>query len=265
MSEEEEKVNPLDVRNDPPRPFFEHLCALRDCVIGMATSWVVCAIIAGVFAPQILDWIKEPALACEEISNGTVKLEGLDLTSGFDTIISIALWGGTALSFPFLIYFVLRFIFPALTKREQLSVVFCLFVGSAFFGTGVWMAYAKTLPVVVKVFLQFAEWVHLDIETIKVDGYLHIVLKTIIAFGLALQMPLIVFVLGWLGIISSDTLRKYRRLAIVIIFFMGMVLTPPDPMSQLLMATPLCLLYEVCIWTIKLRELATGRGKEDED
>ena len=339
----------LDERNDPPRPFMEHLYALRDSVIGMAVSWVLCAIVAGIFSPRINTWIFGPAETCAGISMtrpiscpscnrpypvgqkvnycldcgtlinpeaavegvkrkvtcpfcearyvepdipkfcgacGTevppdpnagrrpaaakgaaasemaarhVSIEGLDLTSGFDAIIMIALWGGTALSFPFMTFYLLKFIFPALTRREQRSILFCLGAGTLFFAVGAWMAYAKTLPVVVKVFLSFADWVNLPVYTVKADGYIRIVLKTILAFGVALQLPLVVFVLGWLGVISSATLRHYRRLAIVIIFVLGMVLTPPDPMSQILMAVPMCVLYELCIWLIRLREAATGR------
>ncbi len=339
-------------RNDPPRPFMEHLYALRDSVLGMAVSWVLCVIVAGIFSPQINKWIFGPAETCAGISMarpiscpkcarpypasakvnycldcGTplnpdaspekvlrkatcvyceakyvepdipkfcgvcgreiprdpgakvaeaaqgddsakresarhVSIEGLDLTSGFDAIIMIALWGGTALSFPFLMFYLLKFIFPALTRREKNSILFCLGAGTVFFAVGAWMAYAKTLPVVVKVFLSFADWVNLPVYTVKADGYIRIVLKTILAFGIALQLPLLVFVLGWLGIISSSTLRHYRRLAIVIIFVLGMVLTPPDPMSQILMAMPMVVMYEICIWVIKLREIATGRNVE---
>ena len=342
-------------RNDPPRPFMEHLYALRDSVLGMAASWVICVIMAGVFSPQINKWIFGPAETCIGISmarpiscpkcdrpyqasdkvnycldcgtllrpeaavdavprkatcvycetkymepnipnfcgvcgreiprdpgakgageagkekaaasaagRGSVRrvsIEGLDLTSGFDAILMIALWGGTALSFPFVSFYLLKFIFPALTRREKNSILFCLGAGTLFFAVGAWMAYAKTLPVVVKVFLAFADWVN-TVYTVKADGYIRIVLKTILAFGIALQLPLLVFVLGWLGVISSATLRRYRKIAIVIIFVLGMVLTPPDPMSQIIMAVPMILLYELSIWLIRLREVASGRKVE---
>jgi sec-independent protein translocase protein TatC len=68
------------------------------------------------------------------------------------------------------------------------------------------------------------------------------------------QVPLILFVLGWLGVITSEMLRKYRRFAIVLAFVLGMVLTPPDPMSQILMAVPLCLMYELCVWGVWAKE-----------
>ena len=237
-----------DERNDPPRPLMEHLLALRDMLVYAAVAWVICAVIAGVFSPYILSWLKSPAAQSEEM------LQGLDLTSGFTTILSISLWGGTALAFPFIVYALLRFIFPALTNREKLVLLSILVVGTGFFLAGVALAYAKTLPMVVVAFQKINEWVGLPVTTIRIEGYISIVLKTIIAFGLVFQVPIILFVLGWFGIITSKGLREKRRVAIVLSFFIAMFLTPPDPMSQIFMAVPLCLLYELSIWAIWLRE-----------
>ena len=238
-------------RNDPPRPLFEHLLALRDMIVFAAVSWVVCAAVAGVFSPTILAWLKSPAEASEEM------LQGLDLTSGFTTIMSIALWGGTALAFPFIVYSILRFVFPALTNREKLIILSILVAGTGFFLVGVGLAYAKTLPMVVAAFQKINAWVGLPNTVIRIEGYISIVLKTIIAFGLVFQLPLILFVLGWFGVITSRGLREKRRVAIVLSFFMAMFLTPPDPMSQFFMAVPLCLLYELSIWMIWLKEKGT--------
>ncbi len=240
-----------DERNDPPRPLLEHLLALRDMFIFAAVAWVVCATIACVFSPQILAWLKSPAAESSDM------LQGLDLTSGFSTILSIMIWGGTALAFPFLVYALLRFIFPALTNREKFVLMAILVFGSAFFLAGVALAYAKTLPMVVVAFQKINGWVGLPVTTIRIEGYISIVLKTIIAFGLVFQLPLILFVLGWFGVITSKGLREKRRVAIVLAFFMAMFLTPPDPMSQIFMAIPLCLLYELSIWAIWLKEKGT--------
>jgi sec-independent protein translocase protein TatC len=240
-----------DERNDPPRPLLEHLLALRDMLIFAAAAWVVCVIIAAVFSPQILSWLKSPAAANEDM------LQGLDLTSGFTTALSISLWGGTAIAFPFIVYSLLRFIFPALTNREKVVLMSILIFGSVLFLAGVGMAYAETLPMVVSVFQQINSWVGLPVTTIRIEGYISIVLKTIIAFGLVFQVPLIIFVLGWFGVITSKGLREKRRVSIVLAFVLAMFLTPPDPMSQLFMAIPLCLLYEFSIWAVWLKEKGT--------
>lgn len=239
-----------DERNDPPRPLLEHLVALRDMLVFASVAWALCVIAACVFSPQILAWLKSPAAASEDM------LQGLDLTSGFSTMMSIALWGGTAISFPFLVYAVLRFVFPALTRREKAVLLTVLIAGSTLFTTGVGLAYGKTLPLVVTAFQAINEWVGLPVTMIRIEGYISIVLKTVIAFGLVFQLPLVLFVLGWFGIVTSEGLRAKRRTAIVAAFVVAMFLTPPDPMSQLMMAVPLCLLYELSIWAVWLRERA---------
>ena len=239
-----------DARNDPPRPLLEHLAALRDMLVFAGISWAVCVIVAGAFSPLILGWLKSPAAASEEM------LQGLDLTSGFSTMMSIAVWGGTALAFPFIVYAILRFVFPALTNKEKFILMSILVSGSALFTFGAGLAYAKTLPLVVTAFQSINEWVGLPVTTIRIEGYISIVLKTVIAFGLVFQMPLVLFVLGWFGVVTSAGLRAKRRAAIVAAFVIAMFLTPPDPMSQLIMAIPLCLLYELSIWAVWLRERA---------
>ena len=242
-------ANP-DERNDPPRPLLEHLEALRDMLVFAAVAWALCVVAALVFSPQILAWLKSPAAANEEL------LQGLDLTSGFATAMSIGLWGGTALAFPLLAYAILRFVFPALTRREKAVILSVLVIGTVFFFTGTVLAYSQTLPLVVTAFQAINGWVGLPVTTIRIEGYIAIVLKTILAFGLVFQLPLIIFVLGWFGLLTSAGLRAKRRLAIVIAFVLAMVLTPPDPMSQIIMAIPLCLLYELSIWAVWLKERA---------
>ena len=237
-----------DERNDPPRPLLEHLLALRDMLIFGAGAWVICAIIAGLCTPWIMAWLKSPA------GEDGKLLQGLDLTSGVSAIISIAGWGGTALAFPFIIYAILRFVFPALTNREKVMILSIMLVGTGFFLGGVTVCYAKTLPMVVAAFQTINRWVGFEMEILRIENYIAIVLKTIIAFGLVFQLPLILFVLGWFGILTSKVLREKRRVAIVLSFFLAMFLTPPDPMSQIFMAIPLCLLYELSIWAIWLKE-----------
>ena len=237
-----------DERNDPPRPLLEHLLALRDMIVFGAVAWVACATICAICTPWIMAWLKSPA------GEDGKLLQGLDLTSGVSAIISIAGWGGTALAFPFIIYAILRFVFPALTNREKFVILAIMIVGTFFFLGGVVMASEKTLPMIVVAFQAINRWVGFEMEILRIENYISIVLKTIIAFGLVFQLPLILFVLGWFGILTSKVLREKRRVAIVLSFFLAMFLTPPDPMSQIFMAVPLALLYELSIWAIWLKE-----------
>lgn len=238
-------------RNDPERPLLEHLLALRDMFLFGGVAWLVCAVLAGVGSPWVLALLKAPAAGCEEM------LQGLDLTSGISAIIAISLWGGTALAFPFLAFAVLRFVFPALTAREKTVLLAVLVSGTVLFLAGTVLAYRETLPLVVGVFRQINDWVGLPVNTIRIEGYIAIALKTIIAFGLVFQLPLVIFVLGLFGVVDSAALKTYRRHAIVASFAIAMFLTPPDPMSQIVMAVPLCLLYELSVWAVYLKEKAS--------
>ena len=232
-------------RNDPDLPLLAHLNALRSALVFGAIAWAICVIVAGVFSPQILAFIKSPAASNEGL------LQGLDLTSGFSTIMSIAMWAGSGLAFPFIVYAILKFIFPALTKKEKVIILSILVAGTCLFTVGVYLAYSQTLPLVVTAFQAINRWVGLPVETIRIEGYIEIALKTIIAFGLVFQLPVIIFVLGLFGVVTPEGLSKGRRFAIVIAFVLSMILTPPDPLSQIIMAVPLCLLYEVSILLLR--------------
>ena len=251
-----------DEYNDPPRPFFEHIVALRSCLIHSMEAWVVCCILAGVFSTEVMGWIQAPASALEAATGEEVQLINLNFTAPFTLIMSTAMWGGTALSFPFVMYFILRFVFPALTKREKVAILSFLIAGAVLFGLGAAFAYGQLAPNVVRFFYALSRWLGIKMPAIQMDTYVPVILKLVLAFGLVFQIPLLLFVLGWLGIISSDSLRRWRRFAIVLAFFLGMVLTPPDPMSQLLMAIPLVLLYEVSIWGVYLKEVFSGERRE---
>ena len=126
------------------------------------------------------------------------------------------------------------------------------------FGIGVSFAYGQLAPNVVRFFDVVNSWVGLSVTEVQIENFVPLVLKLVLAFGLVFQIPLLLFVLGWLGVISSDSLRSWRRFAIVLAFVLGMVLTPPDPMSQLLMAIPLILLYEISIWGVYFKEVCSG-------
>jgi sec-independent protein translocase protein TatC len=242
-----------DEYNDPPRPFMEHLIDLRDCVIHCTIAWVLSVIVIVPCAPTITHWLIEPAGSSKDM------VQGLDWTSGFDVLLKIMLWGGTALSLPVLLFFIMRFVFPGLKRSERSIIIFCLSFSTILFSGGVWMAYAATLNIAFKVLQQLNAWMGVKVEILTLGKHVEIVIKTIIAFGLAFQLPLLLLALGWIGLVPSSMLREKRRHAIVTIFVISMVLTPPDPVSQIMMALPMCLLFEVCIWVIRLRELAKGK------
>jgi sec-independent protein translocase protein TatC len=163
-------------------------------------------------------------------------------------------WGGTILALPFLIYFVFGFVFPGLKRHERNLVSATLLSGLVLFFMGAWLCYGFTLSLAMDALMAINRWMGVPVTMLLVEGYIGLVLKMLLAFGLAFQFPLVLLVLGWLGVISSAGLRRHRGVVIVVIFTVAMFLTPPDPLSQIIMAVPMCLLYEVTIGLIRLRE-----------
>ena len=245
-----------DARNDPPQPLLAHLLALRDMIVFAGISWAIGMVIAGVFANQILALIKAPAAQFEDL------LQVVGMTAPFDVWLSITVWGGTVLAFPLMSFAVLRFVFPALTNREKFVILSGITVGTGLFLVGGVLAYMKTVPLVVVAFRQIGDWMGIPQQIITIDTYVPVVLKLIVAFGLVFQMPLIIFILGCFGMVTSKGLREKRRAAIVIAFVLAMFLTPPDPMSQIVMAVPLCILYEISIWAVWIKEKGSFRRRK---
>lgn len=245
-----------DDYNDPPRPFIEHLVDLRDCLLHCAMAWVICEIAIIPFAPKITEWLIAPAGGSKDM------VQGLGWMAGFGILIKIMLWGGTALSLPALLFFIMRFVFPGLKRSERSMIIFVLSASTILFGVGVWMAYAATLKIAIEVLQKVNAWMGLKVDIVRLDEHVEIVIKTIVAFGLAFQLPLLILVLGWMGVLPSTWLREQRRVAIVVIFVLAMVLTPPDPLSQILMAAPMCVIYEICIIVIRMREMTRRKDKQ---
>jgi len=194
-----------------------------------------------------------------------VQTQALSWTDGFVVLMQITMWGGTILALPFLLCFILQFIFPGLKRSEKNILIFTLATSSVFFVSGALMAYATTLRFALRFFIRLNHWMGIPTTIINMKEHISIVIKILLGFGVAFQFPLLLLALGWLGIISSKSLASKRRIAIVVVFVIAMFLTPPDPLSQIIMAVPMCILYESCIWIIYFREKVTGRIPEKKE
>lgn len=252
---EEEQSDELD----PPRPFLEHFVDLRNMFVRMAIAWFVCVLAVTPFSPWVLRVLQYP-LESQALIDAGVHVQGLGLGIGATVFIKIMMWGGTICSLPFIFYFLLQFIFPGLRRHERNLLLFTLGAGVTLFSAGVWMCFSFTLQIGMEVLMAINRWMGLKVEILQAEDYFSLVLKTIFAFGLAFQLPLILLVLGWVGLISSETLREKRSISIVMIFVLAMFLTPPEPVSQIVMAVPMCLLYELCIILIRMKERLDKKG-----
>lgn len=258
-STEEDRLR--DEAQDPPRPFIEHFIDLRDCIIRCVVAWVVAMLVIAPFSPWIIKLLQAPVVESGLQAQG-VSVQGLEIGVGFSLFMTTMLWGGTILSLPALLYFIFRFVFPGLRRHERNIVLATLFGGVFLFVGGVWMCFSFTLKLALEALMAINAWMNVPVEILQAEAYIGFVLKILLAFGLAFQFPLILLVLGWLGIIRSETLKAKRGIAIVLIFTVAMFLTPPDPLSQIIMAVPMYLLYELTILLVRLREKISAETTE---
>ena len=243
-------------RDDPPRGLLEHLDDLRICVVRCLAAWFAATLAVAPLAPRVLDILLRPLALAGHDPDALVR--GQQLGIGFAILFRIMLWGGLLLSLPFLLFFLAQFIFPGLTPRERRAVRAALLLASLLFLGGVWLAYQTTLALAIRALFQVNEWMGIAIWPLQLEAYTALIVKTLLAFGIAFQLPIVLLALGFMGIVSARMLRSRRRHAIVVIFILAAILTPPDPVSQIIMAIPMCLLYECCILLIALRKESAG-------
>jgi sec-independent protein translocase protein TatC len=163
----------------------------------------------------------------------------------------LAALAGLIVSLPFILYLIGRFILPALTAAERRLLLPAFLIGGGLFAAGVIFAYALILPVTLSFFWSYTRRLGIRPEW-TVGNYVSMVGQMILAFGLAFEFPVVILFLVKLGVVTYDILRKIRPYAVVIILIVAGVLTPPDVVTQVLMAVPLLALYEVCVWMSRM-------------
>ncbi len=226
----------------------DHLRELRKRLVYSILGIVACAGVCWLYKEMLFDIIRqpiEPFLSTEQ--KGLIYT---GLMENFIAYVKISLLGGVIASCPFWMYHIWRFLSPALYKKEKRYGVAFIFSGSALFLTGVSFVYFMVYPLAFDFLLSFGQGQ--DMALITVNEYLSFFLKTTFLFGLAFEIPLILTILGILGIVSSEFLTENRRYAFLFLSFTSALMTPPDPLSMLMMAGPMVLLYEISIIAIKI-------------
>jgi sec-independent protein translocase protein TatC len=229
--------------NDKKSTVLGHLSELRHRLIKSVIAVLITTIISFVFARQLFYILILPTEG--------IKLIYIEMTEMLGTYMKVCLASGIILAMPYLIFQVLMFVSPALTRKEKKYVYLILPWMAIMFMGGVAFGYFILIPPATKFLITFGS----DIATpqIKIGNYISVVTRLLLAIGLVFEMPVVTTFLSRLGVITPRWLASKRKAAIIFAFILAAIITPTfDPINQSLVAIPLIILYEMSIWLAKL-------------
>jgi len=248
--------------DDSKMPLLDHLIELRSRLLWSFLALAIAFGISLYFARPIFGFLVQPLLA-----SGQTKLIYTAIFEAFFVEIKVAFFAASFFSFPVFATQLWRFVAPGLYSKEKRAFLPFLLATPVLFIIGASMAYFMAIPVALEYLLGFGGSVGgVEQQALPgVDNYLNFVMKFIFGFGISFLLPVLLMLLERAGIVTLEQLKSARRYAIVGAFAIAAVLTPPDVVSQLLLAIPLCILYElalIAIWFTRRRRNKAEAAEE---
>ncbi|MGE0499592.1 MAG: twin-arginine translocase subunit TatC [Rhizobiaceae bacterium] len=236
-------------------PLIEHLIELRKRLMWAIGGFFIAFIVCFAFAKQLFNLLVIPfiwAVDWAGLADQKVELIYTAPQEFFFTQIKLGMFGGLVIAFPLIATQIYKFVAPGLYKNEKAAFLPFLIASPLLFLLGAALVYFFFTPMVMWFFLAMQQTgpdVEVEISLLpKVSEYLSLIMTLIFSFGLVFQLPVVTSLMARVGLLSSAALADKRKWAIVIAFVVAAVLTPPDPISQIGLALPTILLYEVSIW-----------------
>jgi sec-independent protein translocase protein TatC len=237
-------------------PFTSHLEELRKRLIFCFIAVGIGFVLSYGFKEKLFQILTRPLISVMQTGD---KLIFTGLPEAFFTYLKVAFLSGIILAAPVIFYQFWMFVAPGLYKKEKRFMVPIVFLSTFFFVGGAFFGYFIVFPYGFKFFLGFASEIIQPLPSMR--EYLGFASKLLLAFGLVFELPLIITFLARLGMVSVSFLKKNRKYALLLFFAGAAILTPPDVVTQIMMALPLMLLYEISIIGAKI----FGKKKSEED
>ncbi|MDA3968231.1 twin-arginine translocase subunit TatC [Helicobacter ibis] len=238
-----------------------HIHDLRKCLINITIALLVACCVCFYFWEIILNWMVAPLSAA--LPKGQESVIFTQVGEAFFTAIKVAFFGGFIVSLPVIFWQLWSFVAPGLYDNEKRFVVPFVIFGTFFFVSGCAFAYYVAFPIGFSYLINFGSQLFTALPSI--GDYVSFFAKLMVGFGISFELPVITFFLAKIGLVTDKTLREYFKYAIVFIFVLAAILTPPDVLSQFLMAIPLTLLYGLSIFIAKVVNPYKEEKEELED
>ena len=244
---------------DVEMSFWDHLDVLRGTLFRSVLAVFVVSVVVFCFKSFVFDDIILAPTKSDFFIYRLLKMDmsmslvNLEISTQFFVHLKVAFSLGFILAFPYICFEIWKFIAPALYENEKTTIRNVFLFASVLFYFGLVVGYYLIVPISLNFFLGYTVS-NTVVNTISLQSYISLFTSTVLAFGIAFEFPAVIVILSKLGIITRDVLVKYRKHAIVVILCIAAIITPADPLSMLIAAAPLLLLYEISVMCCKKAE-----------